>query len=87
MGTQLDSSMLHLDFSVHGSRYNDDKYSTTTSRDQDYVEDNIAFLLDPARTIEFHREKHIQFLLGCLKGLSHWFTSLDASKPWFIHLS
>ncbi|XP_075146075.1 farnesyl transferase beta subunit [Haematobia irritans] len=83
------------DFSLlEMSKFNDEKVSTVTSREQQKTENSIGkcfdrFLqlryLDGGRVSKIYREEHQRFLECMLQRLPPNYECLDSSRPWCIY--
>ncbi|TPX33719.1 protein farnesyltransferase [Synchytrium microbalum] len=80
------------EYSLWSSKtFDDDAWPTATSETQQETETNVLRLLESTlqdtvlSQATLNRADHVKYLLGGLGSLTHHFTSLDASKPWFMY--
>ncbi|KAI8927395.1 terpenoid cyclases/protein prenyltransferase alpha-alpha toroid [Entophlyctis helioformis] len=65
--------------------FDDEGFPTETSDAQFEVEDSVRpLLLNKPADPKLLRARHVAYLQQSLPGLSRWFVSLDASKPWIV---
>jgi hypothetical protein len=60
------------------------KIYTDSLWDQEHVEKTVAEQLGNPRIL---LTSHADYLHQSIAGVNHWFTSLDASTPWFTKIT
>ncbi|TPX42063.1 protein farnesyltransferase [Synchytrium endobioticum] len=80
------------EFNLWNSRkFNNDAWQTPSSQTQEETEANLLKTLEEYTRhtsldkATLNRADHIKYLVAGLGSLPHHFTSLDASKPWFMY--
>nr|KAJ3420810.1 hypothetical protein HK105_005219 [Polyrhizophydium stewartii] len=80
-----DGAVLLLPEEHENAAFNDDGFPTATSETQLEVEDSVRHMLHLARPHpSLMRRSHVSFIESGLRGLSRWWVSLDASRPWLV---